>query len=828
MSERIDTLLAELTLDEKAALTAGSDAWHTAPIARLGIPRMKFSDGPIGVRGGGVDALLGGASDVTSACFPNATCLAASFDPDLLEEVGRALAQEAKTKGVHVVLGPTVNLHRSPLGGRHFECYSEDPHLTARLATGLVRGVQGEGVAACVKHFVCNDSEFERMSISSEVSERALREIYLQPFEAAVREAGTRTIMSAYNRVNGTFATEHRELLVDVLKREWGFTGLVVSDWFAIKDTRGAGNGGNDLEMPGPPRHFGPALADAVRSGSVDAGELDDKVRRILGVMEWTGALDATGEPEERSVDRAEHRALARRAAAAGCVLLTNRRAVLPLADTADLRVALVGPNAAQTSAQGGGSARVAPHYTVAVLQAFEQRAQARGFSLVHEAGCTSFRQLPLLGAEALRAADGSAGMDCDYFGSESLEGDPGHHDTLANPGHTWRGPISDTIDLGSFSARLTATFTPGVSGLHRFSLQAAGRARLRIDGREVIDNWTAPVPGDSWFGFGSQEEVAEVALTAGRPVALALEYSTGGARAFRGFRLGHCEPVPPDGLERACDAARHADVAVVVVGLNADWETEGHDKTDMALPGEQAELVRRIAAVNRRTIVVLNAGAPVEMEWADDVAAVLVAGYGGQEAGHAVVDVLMGEADPGGRLATTIPVRLDDVACHTGDTAVYPGANGVVRYAEDLHVGHRHYDASSIRPRFAFGHGLSYTRFAIDGFEIPSQVDAGQPLRLGVTVRNVGARAGLEVVQVYLADLECRLPRPPRELAAFGKVRLDPGEARKLTLEIAPRAMGFWDPETRDFRIEPGSFELGIGRSSDEIVHRARFEVVG
>ncbi len=825
MSARTDALLAQLTLDEKAALTAGSGMWHTTAIPRLGIPRMKLSDGPIGVRGAGTEALSGDRGGVHSACFPNATCLAASFDPELIEAVGGALGDEARSKGVHLVLGPTVNLHRSPLGGRHFECYSEDPFLTARMAVGFVRGVQSRGVGTSVKHFVCNDSEFERMTISSEVSERALREIYLQPFEAAVREAAPTSIMSAYNCVNGVSATEHRSLQVDVLKEEWGFEGLVVSDWFAVRDTPGAALGGTDLEMPGPARHFGEPLANAVREGSVLESELDDKVRRILSVMEWTGALDMEAEAAERADDRPEHRSLARRAAAAGCVLLKNEGGLLPLREEAR-RIALIGPNAARTSVLGGGSARVSPHYEVSVLEAFEARAAATGFELQHELGCTSFKLVPAIEPDVVRRADGEPGFAVEYFDSLDCSGPVVAAGTMEAVNHTWSGPPADGVDLRRFSARLRTTLTPEATAPHLFSLECAGISRLFVDGELVIDNWTNPVRGDSWFGFGTREERQQIPLEAGKRVDLVVEYSAGEARGFRGLRLGFLPALQGDLMERAEAAAARCDVAVVVVGLSAEWETEGHDKTDMALPGRQAELIQRVAAANPRTAVVLNAGAPLAMEWADDVPALLYAWYGGQEAGNGVADVLFGDVDPGGRLPTTIPMRAEDVPCQTDDIASYPGAGGQVHYREDLLVGHRHYEAAGIAPRFPFGHGLSYAGFEIEALRVPESVDGSTPVRIEVDLRNSSDRGGSEVVQLYLSDLSCRLPRPDRELAAFQKTLLEAGEGTTVTLEIAPRALAFWDPAEHAFVFEPGTFEVHVGRSSADLKISASFEL--
>jgi beta-glucosidase len=361
---RIEELLSAMTLEEKVSMVAGSGMWHSTPVERLGIPALKMTDGPNGARGDNV-------SGATSACFPVGSALASTWNVDLIEEVGKALGQEAKTKGAQVLLGPTINIHRTPLGGRNFECYSEDPYLTSRLAVHFTQGVQSEKVSACLKHFVCNDSEFERHTISSEVEERPLREIYLAPFEAGVKEAGALSVMSSYNKVNGTYAASHKDLLTGVLKDEWGFEGFVVSDWGGSLETIGNANGGLDMEMPGPARIMGKKLVAAIKAGEVDEATIDDKVRRILRVLIWSGKMDAPEEPAEESVDRSEHRSLARQAASEAMVLLKNED-VLPLVASKIKKLAVIGPNAKKGQIQGGGSSGVTPHYQSHPLDALQ------------------------------------------------------------------------------------------------------------------------------------------------------------------------------------------------------------------------------------------------------------------------------------------------------------------------------------------------------------------------------------------------------------------------------------------------------------------------
>ena len=782
---RIESLLAQLTLDEKALLCAGASLWRGHGVPRLGIPALRVTDGPIGARGGH----FGGGA--TAACFPCGSALAATFDPALVEALGAALGDEARSKRAHVLLGPTINMHRTPLGGRHFEGYSEDPLLAARIAAAFVRGVQSRGVAACPKHFVANDSEFERMTISSELDERTLREIYLPPFEAAVRDAGAWSVMAAYNGVNGPTCSANARLLVGVLRDEWAWDGVVMSDWYGTKDTVQSARNGLDLEMPGPPRFFGAELAAAVRRGEVTEAAVDAKARRLLRLLARTGALDEAGEPPpEVADDRAEHRALARRAASEAIVLLQNRGDVLPLRRDGLRRLALIGPNARRTTLQGGGSAKVSPHYETNVEAALRQ-ALGAGVELVHAEGCTNFRRLPVLEGAAL---------ELEVYASTDLSGGALSRRRVRRPDFTWLGSDSPVGGGRPFSARLVGAFTPERGGVHRFSLTCVGRARLFVDGKLVVDAWRAE-RGDSYFGFGNAEVIGEVALEAGRTVELSVEHAKE-TPGVGGLRVGHHATPAGDPVAEAAALARSADAAVVVIGLDAEWESEGGDRASLALPGRQDELVAAVCAAQPRTAVVVNAGAPVAMPWAGAAPAVVWAWYGGQEAGRAIADVLLGASDPGGRLPTTFPVRLEDVACHAPrDPEVYPGCGGKVRYAEGVFMGYRHFDAARIAPLFPFGHGLSYARFEYG----PLAVD-GDAVR--VTVRNAGERAGTEVVQLYAAPIGLGDAHPPQQLAAFAKLDLLPGESRLVTLRPDPRAFG----------AGPGLYELRVGRSSRAI----------
>lgn len=816
---RIEGLLRELTVAEKVSLLAGSSMWHSTPVERLAIPAIKVSDGPNGAWGGG--SFIGGG--VTSACFPVAISLGATWDPELVAKIGQALGQETRSKGAQLLLAPTINIHRSPLNGRNFECFSEDPYLSARMAVAYISGLQQEGIGATVKHFVCNDSEFERHTISSEVDERTLREIYLPAFQAAVQEAGSWAVMSSYNRVNGVYTGEHRELLLDILKSEWGFDGLVMSDWFGTKSTVAAANNGLDLEMPGPPRWRGEQLLAAVEAGDVYPQAIDDSVRRLLNIIERAGAFEHSPDRPEQADDRPEHRALIRKAGAEASVLLRNEGKVLPL-DAAGLRsIAIIGPNAKTAQIMGGGSAQVNAHYAVAPYEAIAAAA-GDGVQILYKIGCTNHKLLPRLDAE-LMASNNRAerGFEVAYFNNTELDGEPVHIARTTVAEQVWLGDVAPDVQPRNFSARLHATFTPQESGEHRLGLSSAGLSRLFVDGREIVDNWTQQTRGDSYFGTGSAEVAAPIELLAGRAYDLRLDYSSRGATLLAGVRLGYLPPVAHDSIARAASIAAGADVALVFVGLNGDWESEGHDRPDMELVGRQNELVEQVAAANPNTVVVLQTGSPVSMPWLERVAAVVQAWYPGQECGNAIADVLFGTVNPSAKLTQSFPARLEDNPAFIN----YPGENGRVRYGEGIFVGYRYYETKHVAVAFPFGYGLSYTSFGYSNLRLAADT-IGPDDRLDVTVdiTNTGSRAGKEVVQLYVRDVEARVRRPFKELKAFAKVALEPGTTTTVGLAIDRRSLAFWDDARHAWVAEAGEFELLVGGSSQDIRQRATFRL--
>ncbi|RYE09240.1 MAG: beta-glucosidase [Hyphomicrobiales bacterium] len=805
MSEdRIRELVEQMTLAEQVSLLSGEDIWSLPAIPRLGIHKLRVTDGPNGARGGG--GLIGG---VKSAAFPVGIALGATWNAELVREVGAALADEVKSKGAHVSLSPTVNIHRSVTNGRNFECYSEDPVLTAQLCGAFIVGLQEQGIGATIKHFAGNESEIERTTIDSMIDERALREVYLLPFEHAVKVAGTWGIMSSYNQLNGSFTSENEWLLTQVLRNEWHYTGIVMSDWFGSHSTAPTVNAGLDMEMPGPPRDRGQKLIDAVQAGEVSADMVRERALNVLRLAVRTGAIDDERPFEEHADDRPAHRALIRRAGAEASVLLKNN-GLLPL-DAATLgKVAVIGPNAQTAQIMGGGSAQLNPHYAVSPWQGL---ISALGEDrLSYAAGATNHRWEPKLDRR----------YDVEYFNSPDLNGEVVHRDTHEGGEMFLFGLVAPGItNPQSWSARYSTSFTPETTGEHRVGIYATGYARIKINGVLVADAWKGWKPGRTFFEEGCDEVVGAVYLEAGRAYSVEVEYGKKPARIldFTGIRIGIGLPLGDKAIAAAAALARASDVAIVCVGRNGEWDTEGSDLQDIKLPGRQDELVSAVAKANKRTIVVLQTGGPVEMPWLDQVAAVVEAWYPGQEAGNAIADVLVGNAEPGGRLPQSFPVRWNDNPVHSQDREIYPGLNGKVRYEEGVFIGYRHYDRQGIEPMFPFGFGLSYTSFELADLAVDdSRFESDGAASVYVSVTNTGSRAGSEVVQLYVGDEASSVPRPVKELKSFAKVYLQPGETQRVKLELDERDFAFYSVDAKHWLVEPGAFTLMVGTSATDI----------
>ncbi len=815
---RIEALLAQMTLAEKASMTAGASMWHSVAVPRLGIPAFKMSDGPNGVRG---DGQTPGASSLN---LPVGAVLGATWNPALLLAVGEALGQEARDKDVQVVLGPTINLQRLPIAGRNFECYSEDPLLTAELASAFVRGVQSHDVAACPKHFVGNEYERERNSASSQMDARTLHEVYLQPFEAAVRGAGAWSVMSAYNKVNGEYVSSSKALLTDVLKRDWGFDGVAISDWAGTYAGLPSAQAGLDLEMPGPARHMGASLATAVQNGSLDVAIVDDQVRRLLRLMARTHRLQRAVDdvPAELSIDRPAHRDLARRALHEGMVLLHND-GTLPWVDAAHVeRVALIGPNAVEPQFQGGGSSTVRGRGRVAPADALTAEFGAGNVQVA--VGCTNNRYLPV--PDVTLSAQG---WRVQYFAGAECNGEVLREHNTKRPDMFWFGAAGRAVPA-QFSASIEADLHVETTGTWQFSLMNAGRAKLYIDDVLVVDNSTQVMPGDSYIGTGSTEVRGECVLQAGQQVRARVEYAHAGARTgISGVRLGAQPPIAEDPLPAAVAAARAADAAVVVVGLTPDWESEGFDRTDLRLPGTQVELIRAVAAVNARTVVVINAGSGVSIhEWASEVSAVLHVGLPGQAFGDALVDVLRGRVSPSGRLAYSVPFELADAP----GALDHPPRDGKVAYSEGVHIGYRGYARAGRVPALPFGYGLTYGRFEYAGLTLSAaEVDASGAVDVCFRLTNVGAQDAAEVAQVYVTPLDGdgqpRAGSVVRALCGFSKVAVSAGATRDVVVTVPAHRLAEWgEGSGSGMSVTSGNYRVEVGANAVDLRLRSSFVI--
>ncbi|MDN4483320.1 beta-glucosidase [Demequina lignilytica] len=795
----LDTLISQLSLEEKVALLTGRDFWSTVPIERIGLRSMTLSDGPSGVRGPVWSELS------PSLNLPSATALSASFDPDMAYRYGRVAAAEARRKGVDVVLGPTINIHRSPLGGRHFECFSEDPRLTADLAAFYVNGLQDAGVGATPKHYIANDFESDRFNVDVEVSERALREVYLLAFERSIVESRAWMVMSAYNSINGATATEN-DLLATPLCTEWGFDGVVVSDWTAVRSVASA-NAEQHLAMPGPHGAWGDALVAAVRAGEVEEAMVDSKVRRMLLLAQRVGALGDAGPQQFEAEDGV---AFIRAAAAEGMVLLENR-GELPWDGAAPASIAVLGSNADQARTQGGGSATVVPEHVVSPLagiaEAFPDAAVTYAVGALNQVGLAG------LPADSLtNPATGGAGVRITFRDADGAE--LAHEDRLATD-FVWFG--GDAPIAASRVVEAAFTLTPGADAEIELGCAVTGHARLWIDGDLRVDEQLVPDGEDLGAALLSPRVAAvPVSLRAGVPVEVRFDVDLGvrddalaGALAFTlGSRPR--QDAPEALIAEAVAAAAAAEVAVVVVGTNSQVESEGFDRDSLALPGHQDALVEAVAAANPRTVVIVNAGSPVVMPWRDKVAAVLLGWFGGQEFGHALTDVLTGAAEPGGRLPTTWPAAEADVPV----IDVTP-RDGKVVYEEGIHVGYKAWLRAGVEPAYWLGHGQGYTTFAIDGLAVEGPVTLAAPASASLTVTNTGDRAGKHVVLLFAERAETAIERPARWLVGHAVVRLEPGETGTVEMPIDARALAHWDGA---WAYEAGEFTLRAGATAADL----------
>jgi len=799
---KIDSLLSQMTLREKISLLSGKDGMSTHGIPRLHIPPLEMANGPLGV--GGEPATYFGAG----------ISFAATWDTALIRAVGQAVGEEARHYGKNIILGPCVTIQRLPIGGRNFESYSEDPFLSGQMAAAWISGVQSQRIAACVKHFVCNDQEFQRNDVNVVVDERALREIYLRPFRAAIQKAHALTVMAAYNRVNGFYATANHYLLTDILKKEWGFPGFIMSDWDATHSTVGAVLAGLDMEMPGPPHFFGDSLAAAVKDGRVPATVIDEHARRILRVMARLGMLDENAPPTSLPLDTLGHRKLARKVADESIVLLKNQNHLLPLNRAKIKSLALIGPWAEETYLAGGGSSSITPLRSQSVAQAFRKKLDSR-IQIIPLKAVTFVQDYPAVQSRFLlppKEMKGLYGVKGEYFNNLHLKGKPviTRLDSAIN--FDWgKGSPDKAVQPDRFSARWTGKLTAPKTGFYRLGVKSNDGSRLFVNGKLFVNNW-----GNHDFQLRSKR----IFLEKGKPIAIEVEY----------FEVGNVASVrlewKPDEEEafdpRALTLARQSDAAILCVGLNHQFEGEGLDRASMELPGAQNKLIREVARVQKNTIVLLFGGTPVTMrDWVDSVPVILDAFYPGQEGAAAIADIIFGEVSPSGKLPVTFPKAYED----NPTFPFFPGANDQLEYGEKILVGYRYYDTKNVKPLFPFGFGLSYTHFAYSDLKLsPSILHPGEKLCVQLKLRNTGTVAGDEIVQLFIHDEKFSMPREQKALKGFRRVHLEPGEIRVVSFEIGQKDLAFYDVSGKKWVTEPGWFQVLVGSSSRDIRLKGRF----
>ncbi|MBM9623857.1 glycoside hydrolase family 3 C-terminal domain-containing protein [Streptomyces zhihengii] len=802
----IDLMLDKLDLAQKVRLLSGATTWRTADEPAVELRQMVMSDGPAGVRGEAWDERR------TSALLPSASAIGALWDEELTARLGGLLASEAARKGVDIVLAPTLNLHRTPLGGRHFECFSEDPELTGRTGAALIRGIQAAGTAATAKHYVANDSESERMHVDVRVSERVLREVYLAPFEAAV-DAGVWLVMAGYNSVNGATMTAN-SLLAEPLKSDWGFDGVVVSDWGALRSTTAPALAALDLAMPGPQGPWEAELVRAVKDGLVPVEAVDDKVRRLLRLAARLHALGPRRPRRAPASPSRDTRELLRRTVAAGSVLLSNR-GVLPLDRAALSTVAVIGVHAATPRVQGGGSAGVFDSGTVTPLTGI--RARLRGHArVVHVPGPSL--DVPPAPLDPDRCSNPRSGQPGVLLRLLDAAGQELHAE------HRLSGrQLEPPVVPGARTVEISALIRADTTGEWTFGVAGFGRMSLSIDDRTVLDGEFPRITDDPAVVHVTPPlHTARATIGTHRPVRLVArrELAPDTGRAVI-VAAAPPEREPAAALTEAVEAARNADAVIVVVGTTEYTETEGRDRADLRLGGHQDALVRAVAAANPRTVAVVNSGGPVELPWRDEAGAVLLTWFPGQEAGSGLADMLFGLAEPGGRLPTTWAASLADAPV----TRSQP-AEGRLDYEEGLHIGYRAWARAESEPAYWFGHGEGYTTWEYGAVRVPPRVTQGSPFSVAVQLRNTGARAGREVVQVYLARPDSAVERPALWFAGYAAVHAEAGEAATAVVDVPARALRHWSEEDRTWRTETGPYRVMVGRSAGRIVWHGELDV--
>jgi beta-glucosidase len=819
MTFDVEEVLQKLTIKQKA------HTWQFGSLKEYSVPSLRCSDGPNGVRGSGI------FNPTPSACFPCGTAMGATFNSGLLEQAGKLMADEAKAKGVHTILGPTVNIQRSPLGGRGFESFSEDPVLSGSAAASIIGGIQSNGIQATIKHFVCNDQEHERLSVSSDVSERALREIYLTPFQIAIRDSDPKWIMTAYNKVNGVHASQH-PLLQALLRNEWSWKGGLMSDWGGTYSTTESIRAGLDVEMPGKTIWRGDLISHTVNSQELYEFEIDKRARKVLELVK--DAFEKSGVPEnapEKQANTPETAKFLRQLAGESMVLLKNEKNILPFSK--GKKTAVIGPNGKYTSFCGGGSAALVPYYATSALEGISSKCDKE---VEYVFGINSFRMVPPLYNLEIRS--GERGFIATTY--DRPASDPNRkkvdEQKMTRP-FSLMEDYFPSVDGENFYIDFEGYFTPDITGDHTFSLTVIGTGDLYVDDKLVIDNSSNQRLGTYFSNLATEEEKGSVFLEAGRRYKITVLFGsvktskvTLHERAIfsrGGFRIGGALTFnAEDELERAIRVAKEVDQVVLVVGLNPDIESEGFDRSTMDLPPGTDKLVSSVLAVNSNCVVVLNAGSAMSMPWIDDVNAVVQAWYGGNEGGNGIADVLFGDINPSGKLPLSFPKRVEDNPAYLH----FRAENGHTLYGEGVYVGYRYYEAVKRDVLFPFGHGLSYTTFEYSNLTVKVSEERGEQLvKAIVDVTNIGTVPGKESVQLYVSQLNPSIGRPMKELKGFGKTAvLKAGKTETIEISVPLKyATSFWDESRHSWVSQSDDYSVHIASSSSDVRLVGKFKTL-
>ncbi|MBI2430190.1 MAG: glycoside hydrolase family 3 C-terminal domain-containing protein [Ignavibacteriales bacterium] len=796
IEDRVNDLLNQMTLEEKLDMLSGT-GFASKPNERLGIPELKMTDGPVGVRW------------KPSVAFPASIMLAATFDTSLAFRYGWALARETKAKDRNTILGPCVNINRVPHGGRNFESYGEDPFLASRVAVAYVKGVQSEGVVATTKHFAVNNQETDRMFVNAKVDKRALYEIYFPAFKAAVREAKTEAIMCAYNKLNGPYCSENEMLLNNVLKDEWKFDGLVMSDWGAVHSVEGVATYGLDLEMPGGDFLTKEKLLPLVNDGKIKIATIDDKIKRMLRVMFRMGYFDRqldtpaemmAGKPQTNA---SEHRAVALDVARAGIVLLKNGKNILPLNPASYKSIAVLGPNAEVLRTGGGGSSMVIPVQSESPLDGIKKSFPSATVSFA--VGARLIGDVPPIEPQFFflpNDTTGKNGILAEYFDNKELKGEPKLRRVDSQINFRWGNEIpAEGIGDDNYSVRWTTKLKPALSGTYELTTASDDGVRLYLDGKLLIDHWN---------DHAVEARMANGTLEGGKMYDVKMEFYENGGDAIA--LLGWTKPNENE-FAQAIEIAKKSELALIFAGNSHYQESEGFDRQSIDLPDNQIQLINEVSKVNPNTIVVLNAGAQVNLlPWIENVRALVWAFFPGQEGTQALMEVLTGSVNPSGKLPFTLAKRWEEYPAYGN----FPGADSSVEYAEGIMVGYRYFDTKKVEPLFPFGFGLSYTTFALSDLKVKSKKNGMYDVT--VTMKNTGSIAGSEVIQVYVKDKKPKMVRPEKELKAFAKVMLNPGERKTVTLVLNGSSFEYYDDVQNKWMRSGGGYEILAGTSSRDI----------